>query len=78
MLLMHYLDQGVSKSELSKRFGVSRTTIHHSVKTGQLERDLLDSPRGYSPRPPVAHELDSYKAIIDARLEAFPKLSATR
>ena len=78
MLLKHYLDQGVSKSELSKRFGVSRTTIHHWVKTGQLERDLLDSPRGYSPRPAVAHKLDPYKAIIDARLEAFPKLSARR
>ena len=26
----------------------------------------------------VAHKLDPYKAIIDARLEAFPKLSAKR
>ena len=34
--------------------------------------------RGYSPRPPVAHKLAPYKAIIDARLEAFPKLSAKR
>ena len=32
--------------------------------------------RGYSPRPLVAHKLDPYKAIIDARLEAFPMLSA--
>ena len=29
MLLKHYLDQGVSKAELSRRFGVSRATIHH-------------------------------------------------
>ena len=28
--------------------------------------------------PPVAHKLDPYKGIIDARLEAFPKLSAKR
>ena len=34
--------------------------------------------RGVSPRPPVAHKLAPYKAIIDARLEAFPKLSAKR
>ena len=34
--------------------------------------------RGYSPRPPVAHKLDPYKGIIDARLEEFPKLSAKR
>ena len=78
MLLKHYLDQGVSKAELSRRFGVSRATIHHWTETGQLDRDLAASARGYAPRPLVAHKLDSYKAIIDARLEAFPKLSAKR
>ncbi len=78
MLLKHYLDQGVSKSELARRFGINRATIHHWVKTGQLDRDLLAGPRVYSPRPPVAHKLDPYKGIIDARLEAFPKLSAKR
>ena len=78
MLLKHYLDQGVSKAELSRRFGVSRATIHHWTETGQLDRDLAAGARGYAPRPLVAHKLDSYKAIIDARLEAFPKLSAKR
>ena len=78
MLLKHYLDQGVSKSELSRRFGVSRATIHHWTETGQLDRDLAAGARGYAPRPLVAHKLDPYKAIIDARLEAFPKLSAKR
>ena len=72
MLLKHYLDQGVSKAELSRRFGVSRATIHHWTETGQLDRDLAAGARGYAPRPLVAHKLDSYKAIIDARLEAFP------
>ncbi len=33
---------------------------------------------GSSPRPPVAHKLDPCKGIIDARLEAFPELSARR
>ena len=78
MLLKHYLDQGVSKSELARRFGINRTTIYHWVRTGQLDRDLLAGPRGYAPRPAVAHKLDPYKAIIDARLEEFPKLSAKR
>ena len=78
MLLKHYLDRGVSKAELSRRFGVNRRTIHNWVDTGQLDRDLAAGARGYSPRPPVAHKLDPYKAIIDARLEAFPKLSAQR
>ena len=78
MLLKHYLDQGVSKADLSRRFGVSRRTIHYWIETGQLDRDLSVGPRGYAPRPPVAHKLDPYKGIIDARLEAFPKLSARR
>ena len=78
MLLKHYLDQGVSKAELARRFGIHRATIHHWIETGQLDRDLESGPRGYSPRPPVAHKLDPYKGIIDARLEAFPKLSAKR
>ena len=73
MLLKHYLDRGVSKAELSRRFGVNRRTIHNWVDTGQLDRDLAAGARGYSPRPPVADKLDPYKAIIDARLEAFPK-----
>ena len=29
MLLKHYLDRGVSKAELSRRFGVNRRTIHN-------------------------------------------------
>ena len=78
MLLKHYLDRGVSKAELSRRFGVNRRTIHNWNDTGQLDRDLAAGARGYTPRPPVAHKLDPYKAIIDARLEAFPKLSAKR
>ena len=78
MLLKHYLDRGFSKAELSRRFGVNRRTIHNWVDTGQLDRDLAAGARGYSPRPPVAHKLAPYKAIIDARLEAFPKLSAKR
>ena len=78
MLLKHYLDQGVSKAELSRRFGVNRRTIHNWVITGQLDRDLAAGARAYAPRPPVAHKLDPYKPIIDARLEGFPKLSAKR
>ena len=78
MLLKHYLDQGVSKAELSRRFGVSRGTIHYWLRTGQLDRDPSAGARGYAPRPPVTHKLDPYKGVIDARLEAYPKLSAKR
>lgn len=76
MLLKHYMDHGVTKAELSRHFGVNRRTIYHWIETDQPDRHLEASARGYSPRPPVAYELDQYKAIIDAHLEAFPKLSA--
>ena len=78
MLLQHYLDQGVSKAELSRRFGVSRRTIHSWIESGQLDRDLSSGEARYTPRPRVAHKLDPYKGIIHARLEQFPKLSAQR
>ena len=40
MLLKRYLDQGVSKTELSRRFAVNRRSIHYWIETGQLDRDL--------------------------------------
>ena len=46
MWLKHYLDRGVSKAELSRRFGVSRRTIHEWVVTGQLDRDLAEGVAG--------------------------------
>ena len=78
MLLKHYLDQGLTKAELSRRFGVSRRTIHYWIDSGQLDRDLATSQTRYSPRPAVASQLDPYKGIIEVRLQEFPKLSAQR
>ena len=69
MLLKYYLERGVSKAELSRRFGVSRRTIHEWVETGQLDRDLSSGGSRYAPRPPAPHKLDPYTGIIDARLE---------
>ena len=78
MRLKHYLDQGLSKAELSRRFGVSRRTIHRWIRSGQLDRDLSGGASGYSPRPGVSHKLDPYKAIIWDRLTQYPQLSAKR
>ena len=50
MLLKQYLDQGLTKAELSRRFGVSRRTIHYWIDSGQLDRDLATSQTRYSPR----------------------------
>ena len=78
MQLRHYLERGVSKAELSRRFGISRRTIHAWIESGQLDRDLSSGGSRYSPRPRVAHKLDPYKELIEVRLEEFPKLSAKR
>ena len=77
MLLRHFLDEGVPKSLLAQQLGVSRRTIHHWIKTGQLDRDIEQEVR-YSPRPPVPTKLDAFKPILEARLDAYPELSAVR
>ena len=78
MLLKYYLERGVSKAELSRRFGVSRRTIHEWVETGQLDRDLSSvaraTPRDH--RRPTSWIPKT--GIIDARLEEYPGLSAQR
>lgn len=78
VLLRHYLEQGVTKTELARRFGISRRTIYHWIATGQLDRDLDVNAVQYKPRPAVPRKLDPYKGIIEARLEAFPRLTAQR
>ena len=78
MLLRHYLEAGESKAELSRRFGVSRPTIHHWIESGRLDRDMEAGAARYAARPQTAHKLDPYKGIIDARLAEYPKLSAQR
>jgi transposase len=78
MLLRHYLEQGTSKSALARQLGVHRDTIHRWIRAGALDRDLDDEPVRYGPRRPVVTKLDAYKPIIEARLTAYPQLSAVR
>ena len=40
MLLKHYLGQRVSKTDLARRPGVDRRTIHNRVRPGQLNPDV--------------------------------------
>jgi len=77
VLLRHYLAEGLSKTATARRLGMSRRTLSRWILKGELDRDLEEAPQ-YGPRPPVPHKLDPYKAIIDARLEAYPKLSSVR
>jgi transposase len=78
VLLRHYLEQGVSKAELAKRFGISRRTVYHWIAGGQLDRDMDDVAVHYSPRPQVSKRLDPYRGIIQARLQSYPLLTAQR
>jgi transposase len=78
MLLRHYLEQGTSKSALARKLGVHRDTIHRWIRAGERDRDLDGEPVRYGPRRPVATKLDAYKPIIEARLAAYPQLSAVR
>ena len=48
MLLQHYLEQGVSKAKLARRFQLSRRTSHYCIESGQLERELGAGTAGYA------------------------------
>jgi len=78
VLLRHYLERGLSKTEVARELGVSRRTVYHWIETGQLERELDEAPVRYARRAPVACKIDAYRGIIEARLAEFPRLSATR
>jgi transposase len=78
VLLRHYLEQGVGKAELARRFGVSRRTVYHWIQTEQLDRDLDGEVVTYKPRPPTVRKLDPYRGIIQERLQTYPRLTAER
>lgn len=78
MLLRHYLEQGLTKTEIARTLGVSRRTVHHWIETGQLERELDDGPARYGPRSPVTRLIDPYRPLIQTRLDEYPRLTATR
>lgn len=76
VLLRHYLDQGLTITEISRELEISRQTIYRWVKRGEVDRDIEEVR--YKPRPPVPTKLDPYKALIRERLREFPELTALR
>jgi hypothetical protein len=78
MLLRHYLEHGTTKSAVARQLGISRDTIHRWIRAGDLDRDLDRKPVRYGPRAPAPTKLDPHKSIIEARLAAYPELSAVR
>lgn len=77
VLLRHLLDQGLKKTAIAERLGVSRRLIYHLIDTGQLDRDLSEPPPRRV-RTPAPVKLEPYKPIITARLATYPELSAVR
>jgi transposase len=78
VLLRHYLERGLSKAEVARELGVSRRTVYHWIESGQLDRELDSAPVQYTARPAVACKIDAFRAVIDARLAEFPRLTSTR
>ncbi len=78
VLLRHYLEQGMNKAAIARDLGISRRTVYHWIKTGQLDRDLDEERAAYGPRRAMPSKLDAYKPLIDARLGEYPKLTAVR
>jgi transposase len=77
VLLKHLLEQGLKKTDIAARCGVSRRLVYHWIKSGLLDSDVGDlaSPRVRQSRP---KKLEQYKATIRQRLESYPELSAVR
>jgi transposase len=78
VLLRHYLERGLTKAEVARELGVSRRSVYNWIEAGQLDRELDEAPVRYSPRPAVARKIDPFRGIVEARLNEFPRLTATR
>jgi len=78
VLLRHYLEQGMKKTELAERFSISRQTIHRWILQGELDRDLDVETVQYGPRAAVPTKLSPYKGIVGSRLAEYPELTAVR
>jgi transposase len=75
VLLRHYLEQGLSKTAIAARVGLSRRTVYRWLARGKLDGDLDATTVHYPPRPT---KLDPYKPLIEERLTTYPELTAVR
>lgn len=77
VLLRHLLEEGLTKTAIAERIGVSRRVIYHWITTGQLDRDVSTPGTGRA-RVVGPAKLAPYYPIIHTRLETYPELSAVR
>jgi transposase len=71
IVLQHYLQEGLSKTAIARKLGVTRRTVQRYAKSGKREAR-------YGPRPPRPAKLDPYAAYVRGRLKDYPELSAVR
>jgi transposase len=71
IVLHHYLDEGLTKTAIAHKLGVSRRTVQRYAKSGKRDPS-------YGPRPQRPTKLGPYKAYLDGRLAVYPQLSAVR
>lgn len=71
IVLRHYLDEGLSKTAIARKLGVSRRTVQRLMQSGKQE------PR-YGPRVARGSQLDPYKAYLRERLTHYPELTGVR
>src|SRR6266487_1229158 len=65
VLLRHYLEQGLSKTAIAARVGLSRRTLYRWLAQGKLDGDLDATTVRY---PARRTKLDPYKPLIEERL----------
>ena len=75
VLLRHYLEQGLSKTAIAARVGLSRRTLYRWLAQGKLDGDLDATTVRYTAR---RTKLDPYKPLIEERLTTYPELTAVR
>lgn len=80
VLLKHLLDEGLTKTVIAARLGISRGAIYYWLRAGQLDRDVGEGHGPVAPRTrrAGAAKLEPYKPLIETRLESYPGLSAAR
>ena len=72
LFVIHELrHQGLSISAIARQTGLDRKTVRKHLEQG------LQAPR-YGPRAPRPQVLDPYRAYLRERVEAYPRMRATR
>ena len=79
VLLRHLLEAADGdRQAAARRAGVGRTTMYRWIKAGLLDPEIEAIRARYAPRPVTIPKLEPYHPLIQTRLEAYPRLSATR